>query len=479
MPVAVRRSIPVTVRVRVLARDLRRPPPARPRARPRHSRSASPACAAARRRSRSRACCAEQAAPRPRRRPRRGRRRRRSPPTCASMPATASAAGPLGRRVHYLPGWEVPPFEPLSPTREIVAARAEGLYHLLQTPRSGRSSRTVEALGQRCLPRAVFADGRHLRRRGRDGGARRPRRAARRVGLPPRAAGAGSRRPGAPRRHPRRLPGRLLRVRSASSSSATTSSACASSIPCRSARSTASRRSLLLPVQELGALAPRPGGRRGWSTSAPPRSAWRARSAASWSRRCAAASSCPGIEFAAAVPLRRRSARSPTTCPPARVCWMLGAGAIEAAVEAAWAQVTSHAEAAQRDGRFFPPPERLYLEPARVARRARRPPARRGREPRGAGGRRAARDDVLDRRARRCAAAPASEGPLAQVAAQLEGVAARAAAARRGGGERDAARAPAARCSRGTASRRSPSDAPFPQALARAGPRRARRSSAS
>jgi len=42
-------------------------------------------------------------------------------------------SGPLGRRVHYLPGWEVPPFEPLSPTREVVAARAEGFYHLLQT----------------------------------------------------------------------------------------------------------------------------------------------------------------------------------------------------------------------------------------------------------------------------------------------------------------------------------------------------------
>src|SRR5262245_8199660 len=29
-------------------------------------------------------------------------------------------AGPLARRVHYLPGWEVPPFETLSPARETV-----------------------------------------------------------------------------------------------------------------------------------------------------------------------------------------------------------------------------------------------------------------------------------------------------------------------------------------------------------------------
>ena len=36
------------------------------------------------------------------------------------------AAGPLGRRVHYLPGWEVPPFEPLSPTREIARRARRG-----------------------------------------------------------------------------------------------------------------------------------------------------------------------------------------------------------------------------------------------------------------------------------------------------------------------------------------------------------------
>src|SRR5262249_54045200 len=50
--------------------------------------------------------------------------------------------------------------------------------------------------------------------------------------------------------------------------------------------------------------------------------------------------------------------------PAGSLCWLLGAGAIDAAVETTWAQVTSHAEAAQRDGRFFPPPARLYLDPA-------------------------------------------------------------------------------------------------------------------
>jgi transcription-repair coupling factor (superfamily II helicase) len=67
------------------------------------------------------------------------------------------ARGPLERRVHYLPSWEVPAFEGLSPTREVLAARAEGLYHLLQT-RDPVIVTTAEAWGQRCLPRAAFAD---------------------------------------------------------------------------------------------------------------------------------------------------------------------------------------------------------------------------------------------------------------------------------------------------------------------------------
>ncbi|MCW5890676.1 MAG: transcription-repair coupling factor [bacterium] len=63
---------------------------------------------------------------------------------------------PLVRRVHVLPGWEVPPFEALSPGRETVAARAEGLYHLLRTDAPVIVT-TVEAWMQRCLPREVFA----------------------------------------------------------------------------------------------------------------------------------------------------------------------------------------------------------------------------------------------------------------------------------------------------------------------------------
>jgi transcription-repair coupling factor (superfamily II helicase) len=62
---------------------------------------------------------------------------------------------PLARRVHFLPGWEIPPFEPLSPTRETVAARAEGFFHLLQTP-TPIVVTTAEGWAQRCLSRAAF-----------------------------------------------------------------------------------------------------------------------------------------------------------------------------------------------------------------------------------------------------------------------------------------------------------------------------------
>jgi len=67
------------------------------------------------------------------------------------------AADPLTRRVHHLPGWEIPPFEPLSPARETLAARAEGFHHLLQTPAPVVVA-TVEALALRHLPRAAFAE---------------------------------------------------------------------------------------------------------------------------------------------------------------------------------------------------------------------------------------------------------------------------------------------------------------------------------
>ncbi|MGD9762572.1 MAG: transcription-repair coupling factor [Candidatus Binatia bacterium] len=59
---------------------------------------------------------------------------------------------PFARRVHYLPGWEVTPFEDLSPTADVVAARIEGLYHLRQS-RHPIIVTTAESLAQRVPPR--------------------------------------------------------------------------------------------------------------------------------------------------------------------------------------------------------------------------------------------------------------------------------------------------------------------------------------
>jgi transcription-repair coupling factor (superfamily II helicase) len=64
---------------------------------------------------------------------------------------------PLARRIHALPPWDVPPFEPLSPSRDVLAARAEGLHHLGQTPRLVVVT-SVEAWAQRCLPAATLRE---------------------------------------------------------------------------------------------------------------------------------------------------------------------------------------------------------------------------------------------------------------------------------------------------------------------------------
>jgi transcription-repair coupling factor (superfamily II helicase) len=55
------------------------------------------------------------------------------------------------RRVHLYPAWDVPPFEGLSPSNEILAAQVEGLYHLLSTANPVLVA-PVEALTQRVFP---------------------------------------------------------------------------------------------------------------------------------------------------------------------------------------------------------------------------------------------------------------------------------------------------------------------------------------
>ena len=66
-------------------------------------------------------------------------------------PATAA----LERRVHLFPAWDVPTFEPLSPSPPVVADRMAALFHLTE----GRDPivvTTPEALMQRVMPRTAF-----------------------------------------------------------------------------------------------------------------------------------------------------------------------------------------------------------------------------------------------------------------------------------------------------------------------------------
>ena len=72
----------------------------------------------------------------------------------------ADDTSPFARRVHYLPSWEVTPFEDVSPAADVIAARIEGLYHLSQS-RNPIVVTTPDALAQRVPPRAAFA-GRYL-----------------------------------------------------------------------------------------------------------------------------------------------------------------------------------------------------------------------------------------------------------------------------------------------------------------------------
>src|SRR6266404_7499721 len=64
---------------------------------------------------------------------------------------------PFTRRIHYLPSWDVVPFEDISPPPENLAARIEGLYHLRQT-KNPIVVTTPEALLQRVPPPGDFAD---------------------------------------------------------------------------------------------------------------------------------------------------------------------------------------------------------------------------------------------------------------------------------------------------------------------------------
>jgi transcription-repair coupling factor (superfamily II helicase) len=324
------------------------------------------------------------------------------------------ASGPLGRRVHYLPGWEVPPFEPLSPTREIVAARAEGLYHLLQTSDPVIVS-TVEAFGQRCLPRALFADAVTYVVEGET---------IEPAALAERLVEWGYHRvplvqdPG-----DLALRGGILDVFPAGHLRPIRFEFLGDDVERLREFDPVSQRSLdrveevlLLPMQELGRS--RLGATAGRLVDERAAEIGLARQER---RELAEAVRSgivvPGIEFVLPYLYDTLGTLS-DYLPPRTLCWMLGAGAVEAAIEAGWAQITGHAEAAHDEGRFYPPPAWLYLDPAasRAALAALPRVEVESLEELAGDGPRAttySTDGLATR------GAPSSEGPLTHVAAQL------------------------------------------------------------
>ncbi|MEK7378532.1 MAG: transcription-repair coupling factor, partial [Candidatus Binatota bacterium] len=62
---------------------------------------------------------------------------------------------PLEKRLHFFPSWEILPFERLSPHPDNVAARLEGLYHLLEGQAPILIS-TPAALMQRTIPKEAL-----------------------------------------------------------------------------------------------------------------------------------------------------------------------------------------------------------------------------------------------------------------------------------------------------------------------------------
>jgi transcription-repair coupling factor (superfamily II helicase) len=327
-----------------------------------------------------------------------------------------AGAGPIERRVHYLPGWEVPPFEALSPTRETVAARTEGLYHLLQTP-NPMVVTTVEAWGQRSTPRAAFAEAVTYLVAGET--------------IPPgdlaeRLVEWGYHRvplvedPGEIA-----LRGGILDVFPAGCSRPVRLDFVGDTVDSIRVFDAASQRSLdrleellILPMREfplsrLNAAAARLADARAAEIGL-----------ARQERRDLVEAVRGGLVLPGTEQLLPYLFEEPGTLadylPDDTLVWLQGAAAVEAGVEAGWAQVEAHAAQAAAEGRFHPPPERLYLAPpAWRATIADRP-------------RVFAEDlELLDDDALRATSystdgvalrtAPTSDGPLAGAAARLTG----------------------------------------------------------
>ena len=271
-----------------------------------------------------------------------------------------AASTPLARRVHYVPGWEVPPFEPLSPTRETVAARAEGLYHLVHTL-APIVVTTAEAWGLRCLPRTEFAAAVTYVVAGET--------------IAPDALVARLVKWGYHRVPLVQDPGDLslrggiLDVFPVGYGEPARLEFLGDTIESLRAFDPTSQRSLgpveellLLPVAEFGRA------RLGADTARAVDDRAAELGLARRERRELVESVrsgllLPGAEFLLPY-LYPELARMADYLPGDTVVWLQAPAEVEAAAEAGWIQVQAHAADAAREGRFHPPPERLYLPPA-------------------------------------------------------------------------------------------------------------------
>jgi transcription-repair coupling factor (superfamily II helicase) len=276
----------------------------------------------------------------------------------------AALASPLTRRVHYLPAWEVPPFEALSPARETVAARMEGLYHLVQTPAPVIVT-TAEAWVQRSLPRTAFAEAVTYAV---SGETTTPEALAERlvewgyhrvplVQDPGDLALRGGLLDVFPAGY-----GRPVRFDFMGSGSGDAVDSIREFDPSSQRSLDRLEDVLLLPMREFGLSRLEPG----VAYKVDERAA--EIGLARQERRDLVEAVrgglvLPGTEYLLPY-LYDQLGTFADFLPPGTLLWMQGAAAVEAAVETAWTQVETHADAAAREGRFHPPPASLYVPPA-------------------------------------------------------------------------------------------------------------------
>jgi transcription-repair coupling factor (superfamily II helicase) len=267
---------------------------------------------------------------------------------------------PLQRRVHYLPAWEVPPFEPLSPGREVLAARTEGFHHLLETTNPVVVA-TAHAWAQRCMPRAEFARARGYLVAGET---------AEPGDLVERLVGWGYHRvPLVEEEGEVAARGGIVDVFPAGYRRPVRLEFVGDTVETIRAFDAAGQRSLdaledvvLLPMREyalshLGPAAARAVDERAAEIGLA-RQERRDLVEAVRSRLVV-----PGMELL--LPYLYEAAGSLADyLPPGTVVWVQGVAEVETTLDAAWDEVQRHATSAAAEGRFHPPPERLYLDPA-------------------------------------------------------------------------------------------------------------------